>query len=102
MRVISVRRLKEFWGKHPKAEVPLTTWYQVARNATWRNTAEMLQTWPSADVVERLTVFNVGGNEFRLIARVEYQRHEIYIRGVFTRDEYDEEGWKHDPWFRRK
>jgi mRNA interferase HigB len=46
-------------------------------------------------------VFNIGGNDFRLITRVEYQRQEIYIRGVLTHAEYDKEDWKNDPWFRR-
>jgi mRNA interferase HigB len=96
MRVISVTRLKEFWVKHPKAETPLATWYQVVRHAVWRTTAEMLHTWPSAAIVERLTVFNIGGNEYRLIARVEYQRREVYIRAVLTHAEYSKGDWKRD------
>ena len=87
MRVIGVTRLKEFWINHPSAATPLAAWYQVTRHATWKTTAEMLQTWPSADLAERLTVFNIGGNEFRLIARVEYQRQEVYIRAVLTHAE---------------
>jgi mRNA interferase HigB len=102
MRIISVIRLKEFWLTHPRAETPLATWYQVVRRATWKTTAEMLQTWPSADIVERLTVFNIGGNDFRLIARVEYQRQEVYIRAVLTHAEYSKEDWKHDTWFQRR
>ena len=62
----------------------------------------MLQTWPSADIVERLTVFNIGGNDFRLIARVEYQRQEVYIRAVLTHAEYSKEDWKRDTWFQRR
>jgi mRNA interferase HigB len=102
MRVISVTRLKEFWLKHPRAEASLATWYQVVRHATWKTTAEMLKTWPSADIVERLTVFNIGGNDFRLIARVEYQRQEVYIRAVLTHAEYSREDWKRDAWFQRR
>ena len=102
MRVISVTRLKEFWASHPKAETPLATWYQVVRHANWTTTAEMLQTWPSADIVERLTVFNIGGSEFRLIARVEYQRQEVFIRAVLTHAQYSKEDWKRDTWFQRR
>ena len=102
MRVISVTWLKEFWHKHPRAETPLATWYQVVRHATWKTTPELLQTWPSADFVERLTVFNIGGNEFRLIARVEYQRQEVYIRAVLTHADYSKEDWKRDTWFQRR
>ena len=102
MRVISLTRLNEFWLKHPRAETPLATWYQVVRHATWLTTAQMLQTWPSADIVERLTVFNIGGNDFRLIARVEYQRPEVYIRAVLTHAEYSKEDWKRDTRFQRR
>jgi mRNA interferase HigB len=102
MRVISVTRLKEFWVKHPKAEIPLAIWYQVVRHAAWKTTAEMLQTWPSADIVERLTVFNIDGNDYRLIARVEYQRQEVYIRTVLTHAEYSKGDWKRDTCFQRR
>ena len=102
MRVISVTWLKEFWVKHPKAETPLATWYQVVRHSDWKTTAEMLQTWPSADIVERLTVFNIGGNEYRLIACVEYQRQEMYVRAVLTHAGYSKGDWKRDTWFQRR
>jgi len=72
------------------------------RHATWKTTAEMLQGWPSADLVERLTVFNIGGNDFRLVARVEYQRQEVYIRAVLTHAEYSKEDCKRDTWFQRR
>ncbi len=101
MHVISQRHLRAFWDKHPQAEVPLRAWHQVAEQATWRSHAELLQTYPSADVVQRLTVFNIGGNDLRLITRVEYQRQEIYIRSVLTHAQHDKEDWKNDPWFRR-
>lgn len=102
MRVISIRALKTFWESHASAETPLRAWYQVASHAAWRSLDELRQTYPSADLVERLTVFNIGGNDFRLITRVEYQRQEIYIRHVLTHAEYDEEDWKRDPWFQRR
>ena len=101
MHVISQRLLRAFWQKHPRAEVPLRAWHQVAEHGTWTSHSELQQTYPSADLVQRLTVFNIGGNDFRLITRVEYQRQEIYIRGVLTHAEYDKEDWKNDPWFRR-
>ncbi len=51
----------------------------------------MLQTWPLADIVERLTVFNIGRNEYRLIARIEYQWPEVYVRAVLTHADYNKE-----------
>jgi mRNA interferase HigB len=101
VHVISQRHLRTFWQRHARAEVPLRAWHQIAQHATWKSHAELLQTHPSADVVQRLTVFNIGGNDFRLIARVEYERQEIYIRSVLTHAEDDKGDWKNDPWFRR-
>jgi mRNA interferase HigB len=92
-------RLKAFWERHASAEMPLRAWYQVASHATWRSLNDVHQTFPSADLVQRLTIFNIGGNAFRLITRVEYQRQEIYIRHVLTHAEYDKEDWKRDAWF---
>ena len=99
MRIISKRQLRLFWERHPQAKNPLTTWYTRAGHANWRSFAELKQAYPTADLVGRLTVFNIGGNHFRLIARVEYQRQEIYIRHVLTHAEYDTGKWKDDPWF---
>jgi mRNA interferase HigB len=99
MRVISKSRLKAFWEEHPNAASSLQAWHQVASAAAWRSPRDVRQTYPSADVVARLTVFNIGGNSSRLITRIEYERQEIYIRAVLTHAEYDKEDWKRDPWF---
>jgi mRNA interferase HigB len=46
-----------------------------------------------------LTIFNIGGNAYRLVARVEYGKHRVYIRRVMTHQEYDADDWKNDAWF---
>ncbi|HMN27602.1 MAG TPA: type II toxin-antitoxin system HigB family toxin, partial [Caldilineaceae bacterium] len=60
---------------------------------------ELRRDFPSADQVRRLTVFDIGGNHFRLIARVEYASQRVYVRAVLTHAEYDVEKWKNDDWF---
>jgi mRNA interferase HigB len=52
------------------------------------------ETFPSADQVGKLTVFNIGGNKVRLIAAIHYNRKKIYVRAVLTHSEYDEQRWK--------
>jgi len=52
------------------------------------------ETFPSADQVGKLTVFNIGGNKVRLIAAIHYNRGKIYIRAVLTHAEYDEQRWR--------
>jgi mRNA interferase HigB len=100
MHVISLRLLRAFWERHPRSETSLRAWYQVVRHANGSSLGDLQQTYPTADQVERLTVFSIGGNEFRLVARVEYQRQEVYVRAVLTHAEYEREAWKRDPWFR--
>ena len=99
MRIISKRQLRLFWEKHPQAENALMTWYTRASHANWHSFAGLRRAYPTADLVGRLTIFNIGGNNFRLIVRVEYKRQEIYIRHVLTHAEYDKGNCKDDPWF---
>lgn len=56
--------------------------------------------FPSADGVENLTVFDIGGNKYRLIALVDYEYQKVFIRAILTHAEYDKEGWKNDSWFK--
>ncbi len=90
--------LQEFWESQPRAAAPLQAWHQIVRHAGWASFAELRQTFPSADQVGRLTVFNIGGNKFRLIARIEYTLQRVYVRRILTHKEYDKGEWKEDPW----
>ena len=99
MHIITKRRLREFWADHASAKKPLQAWYAQVRQAQWPNLAEVKREFPSADQVQRFTVFNIGGNNYRLIARIEYSQQKIYIRSVMTHAEYDKGKWKDDPWY---
>lgn len=99
MHIISIRRLREFWERHTQAEAVLRAWYTRVEAAQWQNFAEVRADFPSADQVQRLTVFNIAGNNYRLIARIEYAQQKVYVLAVLTHTEYDREGWKNDPWF---
>ena len=96
MHVISVKRLREFWAKWPDAEEPLRAWYRVANKAEWGNFADVREVFPHADQVGRCTVFNVGGNKYRLIVVIHFNRGRLYVRHVLTHREYDREKWKED------
>jgi mRNA interferase HigB len=86
--------LNKFAAIHPDAKSSLQHWYKVMKSAQFRNFAELRATFPSADQVGKLTVFNVGGNKVRLIAAIHYNRQKVFIRAVLTHSEYDEERWK--------
>ena len=93
MWVVSLKRLREFWGLHPHAEVPLRAWFTQTSAADWRTFSELRRTFPSADLVGTCTVLNLGDNKYRLIARVFYASHKVYVLRVMTHAEYDREDW---------
>jgi mRNA interferase HigB len=93
MWVVSLKRLREFWAIHRNAEVPLRGWYTLTSEADWRTFADVRATFPSADLVGNCTVFNIGGNNFRLVARVFYRSHKVYVLRVMTHAEYDRDDW---------
>jgi mRNA interferase HigB len=93
MWVVSLKRLREFWGLHPLAEVPLRAWFTQTSAAAWRNFSDLRATYPSADLVGNCTVLNLGGNKYRLIGRVLYASHKVYILRVMTHAEYDRADW---------
>ncbi len=99
MRVLSRRRLREFWARNARAEISLRAWYKVVRTATWQDFVEVRQTFSSADRIGRLVVFNIAGNRYRLVAKVDYRRQKVFIRVIMTHEEYDRDEWKRDPWF---
>ena len=96
MHIITKKRLKEFWEKHLDAEAPLRAWYKVANRASWQNLAQTRRDFPHADLVGECTVFNIGGNKYRLIAVIRYQAQRVYIIRVLTHKEYDGGKWKDD------
>ncbi len=94
MHVISKKKLRDFWEDNPKSRAPLEAWYQVAKKAEWENFAEVRATFGSADLVNRFVVFDIGGNKYRLIAAIHFNRSKLFIRHVLTHAEYDEGKWK--------
>lgn len=99
MRVISQKPLRKFWERHPEAEASLRQWYRVALDAVWLSLRDVRQTYSHADGVttrrgETLTVFNIAGNKYRLVARINYSYQVVNVRAVLTHREYDDEKWK--------
>jgi mRNA interferase HigB len=94
MHIISRKRLNEFAERHSEAKSSLAHWYHSAKRTNFSNYAELRETFPSADRAGKLTVFNIGGNNIRLIAAIHYNRKKIYIRAVLTHAEYNEQRWK--------
>lgn len=99
MRVISLDRLRSFWeAGHTDAEHPLRDWFRTAEKAQWTNLRDVRADYPSADGVkvgkDVLTVFNIGGNKYRLITRIRYDWRLINVRAVLSHAEYNKGKWK--------
>jgi mRNA interferase HigB len=99
VRVISKRRLREFWERYPDSQAPLTAWFKVARKADWDSLPAVRRTYASADGITLhcgivVTVFNVGGNKHRLITRIAYEYRTVYVKMVLTHKDYDKDNWK--------
>lgn len=89
MRIISRKRLREAEDKHGNLIDPLAGWWKVASLADWKSLEDVRKTYPDTDRVGRYTVFNIKGNAYRLIVRMEYRKHLIFIIAVLTHAEYD-------------
>lgn len=96
MYVITKKKLQVFWERHPDAEHPLREWFRAMEQGTFPNFTSVRVIWPSADYVDGLTVFNIGGNKYRLVVSIQYNRGQVYIREVLTHAEYDRNQWKRE------
>jgi len=90
MRIISRKRLREFGEKHADAVTPLDDWYSVVRLKEYRTPGEVKADFASVSFVSPdVTVFNIGGNKYRLSVSIRYARGIVYVRRVMTHEEYD-------------
>ena len=90
MRVIAVSTLRAFWERYPDAEQPLKAWYEEAASANWSQPADIKAQYRSASVLKnRRVVFNIKGNDYRLIVAIAYKLQIVYVKFVGTHKEYD-------------
>jgi len=90
MRVISFSVIRNFIAKHADADVPLRDWYKRVTKADWNTFADMKQTFNTVDYVGNdRYVFDIKGNNYRVVAIVLFVNKKVYMRFVGTHDEYD-------------
>ena len=94
MHVISRKILHQFAQKYPDSEKPLTRWFKIVQKSQFNTFDELRSIFPSADLVSNLIVFNIGGNKYRLITSIHFNRQKIYIRYILTHSDYDKQTWK--------
>lgn len=94
MNTISYRKIREFVALHPNSETSLNAWYKIAKKAKWQNIVEVRKDYPHADLVGSYLVFNIAGNNYRLIAEILFSSQRVLIRHILTHSEYDRGKWK--------
>jgi mRNA interferase HigB len=94
MHVISRKALSQFWDRFPDSKTALARWFKVVQQTEFHSFTGLRAVFPAADKVDGWIVFNIGGNKYRLIASIHFNRGKIYVRHVLTHAEYDRGGWK--------
>lgn len=90
MRIIARKTLREFWERHPDAEHPLRAWHEDVKHADWKTPSDIKAVYRNASIVgNNRVVFNIKGNDYRLVAAINYAVGVVYIRFVGTHKEYD-------------
>lgn len=90
MRIIAKPHLQVFWEVHPPAEQPLKAWYDEAKNASWKMPQDIKSQYASASFLgDKRVVFNIKGNDYRLVTAVAYRFQAVYIKFIGTHAEYD-------------
>lgn len=90
MHIISIKMLRDFRQKHPEAEKVLREWRSVVECAEFRDFNHVREFFNSADYVPPYTVFDVGGNDYRLAVVVRYRFRKVFVHKVMTHREYDD------------
>ena len=90
MRIIAISTLREYWEANPETRTHLETWVAEVTAAQWRNPAEIKATFRNASILPgRRVVFNIKGNDHRMIVAVAYLYQSVYIKFIGTHKEYD-------------
>ena len=91
MGIIAKKPLRDFWERHPDAKQPLENWYREVKREIWDTPHDLKAKYQQASIIgDNRVVFDIGNNQFRLIVRVNYQYHQVYIRFIGTHSEYDD------------
>jgi mRNA interferase HigB len=90
MRVIAISTLRAFWIKHPDAQTPLKAWYALASRVQWKSPSDIKDAYRNASfTANNRVVFNIKGNDYRLVILVRYDKGLLFVKFVGTHAQYD-------------
>jgi mRNA interferase HigB len=99
MHLISIRNLRDSAAKYSGVEKQIEDWYATVKQANWSSLEDVRSIYPTAEAVGNFTVFNIKGNNYRLIVGIDYEDGTVYFKYFLTHAEYDRDKWKNDPYF---
>jgi mRNA interferase HigB len=99
MHLISIRHLRDTTAKYPDVDTQIEDWYATLKRANWNSLEDVRLIYASAEAVGNFTVFNIKGNNYRLIVGIDYEDRTVYFKYFLTHAEYDKDKWKNDPYF---
>ena len=94
MHVITKRRLTDFSARYPQSHDALIAWHRGMDKGDFSNFAELKAFFGSVDYVKGKYIFDIGGNKYRLITAIHFDRKKVFVRHVLTHAEYDKGAWK--------
>lgn len=99
MHLISIRTLRDDAAMYPDVKKQIDSWYTTVKKAEWHNLEDVRKIYRDAEAVGNFTVFNIKGNDYRLIVDINYDSQTVYYKYFLTHAEYDKNRWKNDPYF---
>ena len=99
MHLISIRNLREEAAKYPDIKKQIESWYATVKKAEWQNLEDVRKNYRDAEAVGNFTVFNIKGNDYRLIVGINYETKKVHYKYLLTHAEYSKNKWKNDPYF---
>jgi mRNA interferase HigB len=90
LRVIAKKILRDFWEKHENCEQQLKSWFREVQKSVWENPNQIKEEYPTASILNNnRVVFNIKGNNYRLIVKISFEYQMVWIRFIGTHGEYD-------------
>lgn len=99
MHLISLRNLRNDAAKYPDVKNQIEIWQETVNKAEWQNLEDIRKIYRDAEAVGNFTVFNIKGNDYRLIVGINYENQTVFYKYFLTHAEYDKQKSKNDPNF---
>ncbi|OUL24897.1 type II toxin-antitoxin system HigB family toxin [Nostoc sp. 106C] len=99
MHLISIRKLRTDTAQFPNVKQQIENWYATVKKADWQSLEDVRRIYRDSESVGNFTVFNIKGNDYRLIVGIDYENQVVYYKYFLTHAEYDKDNWKNDPYF---